>query len=205
MSLPSILGFSMAMLILAASPGPGVFATVARSLTSGFKKTLPLICGIILGDICYLLFAIFGLSFIAQAMGEVFMAVKLLGGAYLIILGIKIWRSDPTINIQKNLQPVTPGKNFLTGLLITLSNPKVIIFYCGFLPTFVHLETLETQDIVIISALVTTVLATVLCGYSFAAGRTRDLFTGSTALRNLNRTAGSVMAIAGVLIATRKY
>jgi threonine/homoserine/homoserine lactone efflux protein len=203
MTFPAIIGFCVAMLILAASPGPGVFATVGRSLASGFKDTLPLICGIILGDILYLLFAVFGLSYIAQTMGKVFMIVKLLGGSYLIYLGITIWRSDPTMHLQKNLQATPPLKNFVSGLLITLSNPKVIIFYCGFLPTFVDLATLGKKDIILIAALVTIVLATVLCAYSLAAGRTRQLFTGSKAMRNLNRTAGSVMAIAGVLIATK--
>ncbi len=204
MTFPAIIGFSSAMLILAASPGPGVLATVARSLASGFKQTLPLICGIILGDILYLLFAVFGLSYIAQTMGEFFTVVKLLGGAYLIFLGIKIWQAEPTVTPHKAPQSVSLARNFFSGLFITLSNPKVIIFYCGFLPTFVNLSSLSTQDVLLIAVLVTTVLASVLCAYSLAAGRTRLFFTNSKNLKNLNRTAGSVLAIAGLLIATKK-
>jgi len=71
-------------MVLAASPGPGVFATVARSLASGFRPALAVICGIILGDIIFLLLATFGLSMIAQALGDLFLVVKICGGAYLV-------------------------------------------------------------------------------------------------------------------------
>jgi len=66
----SAIGFSVAMLILAASPGPGVFATVARALASGFRPALAVICGIVLGDIIFLLFAAFGLSMVARVLGN---------------------------------------------------------------------------------------------------------------------------------------
>ena len=203
MTLPSILAFSTAMLILAATPGPGVFATIARSLASGFKDTLPLIIGIIIGDILYLTFAVFGLSFIAQTMNELFTVVKIIGGIYLIYLGIKIWRSRPEIHLEKNGRFHTPWNNFFSGLLITLSNPKVILFYCGFLPTFVDLTSLGIADVGIIAVLVTIVLSGVLCTYSLAAGRTREIFQSSGAVRNLNRSSGTIMAVTGVVIATR--
>ncbi len=203
MTITSILAFSTAMLILAATPGPGVFATVARSLASGFKETLPLIIGIIVGDILYLLFAVFGLSIIAQTMGGLFTLIRFIGGGYLIYLGIKIWRSDPEIHMRTNGQYRSPLNNFLSGLLITLSNPKVILFYCGFLPTFVDLTSLGVTDIGLLTLLVSVLLAGVLCSYSLAAGRTRQMFQSTRAVRNLNRSAGTVMATTGVIIATR--
>ncbi len=83
----------MAMLILAASPGPGVFATVARALSSGFRPAVGVIAGIVAGDIIFLGLAVFGLSVIAQAMGEFFFIIKIVGGAYLIWLGLKMWRA----------------------------------------------------------------------------------------------------------------
>ena len=203
MTIPAILAFCTAMLILAATPGPGVFATVARSLAAGFAATLPLIAGIIVGDIAYLLFAVFGLSMIAQTMAGLFTVIKLISGGYLIFLGIRIWRSDPEIHIQASRQRRSPWNNFVGGLVITLSNPKVILFYCGFLPTFVDLTTMRTVDIFMLALLVISVLGTVLCCYSLAAGRTRQLFHSTTAIRTLNRSAGSIMAMTGAVIATR--
>ncbi|MGD9325027.1 MAG: LysE family transporter, partial [Desulfobacterales bacterium] len=65
MTIYSAIGFAVAMLVLAASPGPGVFATVARALASGFRPSFAVICGIVAGDVIYLLFAVFGLSMVA--------------------------------------------------------------------------------------------------------------------------------------------
>ena len=204
MTIYSVMGFSVAMLILAASPGPGVFATVARALASGFRPALSVIGGIVLGDVVYLLFAAFGLALVARALGSMFFIVKLCGGLYLIWLGIKIWHQKPEIvSAQPDANIRSQGKNFAAGLVVTLSNPKVIIFYCGFLPTFFNLSTLTWIDLAIVAAIITVVLGGVLATYAFLASRARRMFTNRRAVRRLNRAAGGVMAAAGVAIAIR--
>ena len=65
MTLFSILGLATAMFLLAITPGPGVFATVSKALSSGFNRTVPVVVGIIVGDLIFLMFAIYGLSMIA--------------------------------------------------------------------------------------------------------------------------------------------
>jgi len=95
MSLVSIFSFAIAIFVLAVTPGPGVFAVISRSLASGFKTTLLMVAGCVTGDIIFLLFAIMGMSVIAQTMGTLFLLVKIAGAAYLIFLGIKIWISKP--------------------------------------------------------------------------------------------------------------
>jgi len=204
LTLYSAIGFSVAMLILAASPGPGVFATVARALASGFRPALVVICGIVLGDIIFLLFAAFGLSMVARVLGNMFFIVKICGGAYLIWLGIKIWMKDPQ-PLADTRMSVSRSRwgNFISGLVITLSNPKVILFYCGFLPTFLDLSTLTVFDLATVVAIITAVLACVLGTYAYLASRARKLFTRRRSVRRLNRAAGSVMVAAGVTIAVR--
>jgi len=204
LTLYSIIGFSVAMLVLAASPGPGVFATVARALASGFRPALAVTCGIVLGDIIFLLFAFFGMSMIAQALGDLFFIVKICGGAYLIFLGIRIWIREPALASNENGKRTGLGLgNFGSGLIITLSNPKVILFYCGFLPTFLDLSTLTLSDLAIVVSIVTIVLACVLSTYAFIASRARQMLTNRKAARRLNRAAGGVMVATGVAIATR--
>lgn len=204
MTLYSAIGFAVAMLILAVSPGPGVFATVARALASGFRPALVVICGIVLGDVIFLLFAAFGLSMVARVLGNMFFIVKICGGAYLIWLGIKIWLKDPQplTETQKSATRSAWG-NFVSGLVITLSNPKVILFYCGFLPTFIHLSSLAVYDLAIIVAIITAVLTGVLSSYAYLASRARKMFTRRRSVRRLNRAAGGVMVAAGVTIAVR--
>ena len=204
MSLISITGLALAMLVLAASPGPGVFATVARALASGFRPALGVIAGIVAGDLIYLLFAIFGLSMVAQAMGELFVFIKIIGGAYLVWLGVRMWLSRSADNQIASKQQDSSGYgNFASGLLITLSNPKVILFYCGFLPTFLDLPTLSLMDIVIVGIVVSTVLSFVLVTYAFLASSARYAFAKPEAVKRLNRAAGFVMIATGVTIATK--
>jgi len=204
LTLYSIIGFSVAMLVLAASPGPGVFATVARALASGFRPALAVISGIVLGDIIFLLFAFFGLSMIAQALGELFFIVKICGGAYLIFLGIRIWIREPALALKENGKHTgTALGNFVSGLIITLSNPKVILFYCGFLPAFLDLSALTLSDLALVVGIVTIVLACVLSAYALLASRARKMFTNRKAAQRLNRVAGGVMVATGIAIATR--
>ena len=196
--------FSTAMLILALTPGPGVFASVSQALSSGFRSAFPLIGGLILGDLCFLTLAVFGLSAVAHVLWDLFFLIKLAGGAYLIWLGWRMWTRAPgSFDEARSGAGRTGGQRFLGGLLITLSNPKVILFYAGFLPTFVDLAALKARDVLVIGALVAVILSVVLAAYAFSASRARRLFRSPRALRNLNRSAGSIMIGAGIVIATR--
>jgi len=204
MTIESALAFTVAMFILAASPGPGVFATVAQALAGGFRSALDVIFGIVAGDLIFLLLAVYGLSALARTLGELFVVVKLAGGGYLIWLGIKLWLTKPIPPGEQNVANHQPGnQRMLGGLVITLGNPKVILFYAGFLPTFMDLGRLTVGDVCIVAGLVATVLVLTLGIYAYSAARARVLFTKPRAMRNLNRGAGTIMVGAGVTIATR--
>lgn len=176
MSLTAIIALALASFVWMVAPGPGVFATSARSMAFGFRSTLPFILGVVSGDLVYLLFAIFGLSMIAGMMGELFIVVRWAGAAYLIYLG---------------------------GLFLTLGNPKVIIFYLSFLPTFTDLSALSFTSGVAIVATPLTVLLGVLLMYALAAMQLRRLFRTERTVRLMNRCAGSIMIGAGCAVAAR--
>ncbi len=203
MTLISIFGLAIALFVLAATPGPGVFAVISRSLASGFVPSLSVIAGIITGDIIFLLFAVLGLSVIAQTMGTLFVVIKIIGGAYLIFLGIKIWLSDP-LAIQETTSKKSMGYgNYLSGLAITLSNPKVILFYCGFLPNFMVLSSLGMVDICMVVTIVSLVVSSVLIVYAYLANRARQFFSNAASVSRLNKTAGSIMIATGAAIAVK--
>ncbi|MCJ7773776.1 MAG: LysE family translocator [Desulfobacterales bacterium] len=173
-------------------------------MASGFRPAVAVVTGIILGDILYLIFAIFGLTFVAQALGEFFIFVKICGGIYLVWLGLKIWLSKPRVqNLEQINKKKSKIENFISGLLITLSNPKVILFYCGFLPAFINLSALTLVDIVLVAGVVTIVLATVLTTYAFLASQARQLFSSMAAVKKLNRVAGGLMVVTGIAIASK--
>jgi len=203
MTFISIFAFSAAMFLLAITPGPGVIATISRALASGFNNAAFVVLGIVLGDIIFLLLAIFGLSAIATILGDFFVVVKYLGGLYLLFLGYKILTSKDEETELKAVEELSWKKNFSTGLLITLSNPKVILFYLGFLPTFVNLQALTFFDILIISGIVTIVLGGVMLVYAYTASKTRKLFKNKKSKRKINLVASCVMILAGGILITK--
>ena len=202
MTSTSIAGFTLAMFFLALSPGPGIFAIVARAISHGLKPALIMITGLILGDIIYLMFATFGLSMTARAMGNFFIIIKICGGAYLIYIGIKTWLTKVDSPPDTSKSTLHPG-NFTTGFVITLSNPKVILFYCGFLTTFFDLASLTTSDLMIITAILIVVIFSVLGTYAYLASRATVFFKKKKNERRLNQVAGGTMIAAGIAIAAQ--
>ncbi|MBN2626601.1 MAG: LysE family translocator, partial [Spirochaetales bacterium] len=171
MTLASAAGFSLAMTVLAATPGPGVIGVVGCSLASGWRRTLYVIAGIVTGDLLYLLFAVFGLTYLARHLGTLFVFVRLGGGAYLIYTGLRgILKRRSSAPEGEGLVPRQKGGSlYLSGLLITLSNPKVILFYCGFLPAFADLSRLIPAEGVFIVLLVVFILGAVMTIYAMLA------------------------------------
>lgn len=204
MSIYSLTALAGAIFILAVTPGPGVFAVVARSLASGFSHSAVVVAGIVFGDLVFLLLAGYGLSAMADLLGDLFSLVKYGGALYLIYLGLRIWFSQPESSGIQADGTASWKRNFTSGLVITLGNPKVILFYLGFLPTFLDLQHLTDREILLAAAVVGTVLAMVLLGYGYAADRARILFTGRRSLKNLNRCSGTVMISGGLLILARR-
>ncbi len=160
------------------------------------------IIGIVAGDIVYLLFAIFGLSFIAETFEKFFVAVKLFGGAYLFLLSFQIWTSSISkTKLQRTQQKKSGLKNITNGFLITLSNPKAILFYCGFLPGFVNLKSLNITEIALIVCVIISVLSAVLTIYAYCASYIGNIFYKKNGVKKINRYAGGIMIASGVMIA----
>ena len=136
MSLETIIALLIACFIIKATPGPGVFAIVGRALFQGFGPTLVFIAGIMTGDFLYLLFAFTGLAVIAHQFGEFFFVIRLIGGGYLIYLGVRLWLVPPAAVETGSAPAGNRGKAFLSGVVLTFGNPKVILFYLGLLPTW---------------------------------------------------------------------
>ena len=147
MSLESAMTFFVAIFIFSITPGPGVFAILAKSLTQGVIKTLPLSAGMVCGDILYLVMACFGLAAIAQQWEVLFLVIRYVGAAYLLYLGWKMWTSPIDLDVDNS--SIGARKNgwsaALQGFLISSSNPKVVLFYIAFLPTFMDVTCLMVE------------------------------------------------------------
>lgn len=204
MHVADLLTFTLALTIAVASPGPGVAAVVARALATGFRRTVPIIGGLILGDIIYISAAIGGLAALAAAFGEVFMVVRWLGAAYLLYLAVRLWRSRPD---HGDAAAARPGGSafqvFLAGLSITLGNPKVMVFYLALLPALIDLRTVGAAEYLAMIGIVAVVLTLVIGTYAALAGRARTFLATPGRRKVLDRIAGSIMAGAAAAIIAR--
>lgn len=203
MDWPALVVFATAYFMAVASPGPGVAALVARVLAQGPRGVTPFIAGYVVGDLVWFTVAATGLVLLAQTFATLFLIVKYAGAAYLLWLAYRLWTA-PVGPAEPGAAPVDRGgRLFLAGLLVTLGNPKVIVFFLALLPAVVDLERLTVVGFLEIAGLIGVILSGVLAGYALAAIRARRLFTSPRAVRALNRSTGAVMAGAAAAIAAR--
>jgi threonine/homoserine/homoserine lactone efflux protein len=195
MDLVTLAAFTVAFAIAVLVPGPGVAAVVARALGGGFTGALPMIFGILVGDLVYFVFAVFGLAAIATFFAPVFIVVRWAGAAYLLYIAWKFWTAKPG---SEQMKPKKEDwvKTFLAGFSLTLGNPKTIVFYLAILPTVIPLDRMTPLAFAELAAIVVTVLLVICMGYAWLAASARELFRSPRALRLLNRTAGVMMATA---------
>ena len=192
------------MAVFAFSPGPGVVAVVSTAVGRGFWHGLTLGIGLVLGDLVFLLFAAFGLNLIAQVLGDIFIVVKYVGAAYLIWLGVKAWRAT-SLPSAAAVETGAGGlaRSLIAGVFVTLGNPKVIVFYLGFLPAFLDLSTMSASDLVAVVGIVVAVGVAAMAVYAFAAAKARGVLSDPGARTWMNRGAGSLLIGAGVAVAVK--
>jgi len=202
MDFSSLLVFAAAYLMATASPGPGVAALVARVLARGTQGAPAFIAGFVVGDLVWFGIAATGLAVLAQSAAVLFLVLKYAGAGYLLFLAWKLWTA-PAEPVDPSAAPVVEGgvRLFLAGLLITLGNPKVILFFVALLPSVIAIETITPAMFAEIAALIVVILSSVLGAYALAAARARRLMTSRRAVRAMNRGAATAMAGAAVAIA----
>jgi len=199
-----LLVFAAALALAAASPGPSVVALVARTLVRGREGAAPLVAGIILGDIVWLAAAVLGLAALAATLGSLFVLVRLLAAAYLIYLAWKLWTAPARTADASEIHEADSGFGlFLTGLGMTLGNPKAMAFYLALLPSILDLNRLTLLGFAELCVVIAMVLTLVFGSYVALAHRARHLAASARAVRLINRACGTAMAGAAVLVATK--
>lgn len=202
LSLTSISALFVAMLILAAVPSISVLTVTAKAASASMLHGALTTAGIVLGDIVFILLALFGLVLLVEVLGPAFALVKFAGGGYLIWLSIMMWRASAKASTHYQVSPTSRFSSFMTGLLITLGDQKAILFYLGFLPVFINLSTLTLVDIIIISAITIVAVGGIKLVYVYVAVKAGHAF-GSSFNRAMNAVAAVVMLLAGVWVIVR--
>lgn len=201
MDLSTILAFTAAFFVFAASPGPDNMTVVARTLSHGAASGVAYGLGTVAGILIFLVLAAFGLSLVAAEMGSVMTLLRYAGAAYLLWMGIALWRAAPVV---PELQPNSDRRSllavFATGIALNLGNPKMPLFYLALLPHVVG-PVLMPGDLALLGLIIVAVEAIVIGGHVLLATKARLLLRTPRAVRRMNRGAGSVMIGAGAVVA----
>lgn len=200
MTLTTWLGFLVAAIVIAVTPGPGAVISMSTGLRHGYLAALTAILGLQAAILAQLAIVGLGLGALLAASETAFLVVKFVGAAYLVWLGIQKWRS-PAIPVDADAPEVGRRGLFLNGLMVNLTNPKAIIFIGALVPQFVNPagEQLQQYGLIAIT-LCATDMAVMSC-YALAASRLGRWLHDPRAIRTQNRLFGSLFMSAGALLA----
>ncbi|NPV24467.1 LysE family translocator [Bradyrhizobium aeschynomenes] len=202
MSLQVYLAFIAACIGLALLPGPVVTLLIANGLRHGTRAALINIAGVQTGLAIAIGIVAMGLTTLMATMGYWFEWVRLIGAAYLVWLGIQLIRS-PVEGIAEGEAPPPPpprGGFFLQGLLVLLSNPKVMVFFGAFLPQFMDMSRDHVPQVALLGVTFMVVAGLTDAVYALLAGRARKLFSARRT-RLVSRISGGFMIGGGVWLA----
>jgi threonine/homoserine/homoserine lactone efflux protein len=187
-----------------ASPGPGIAAVIARVMARGLSGALAFVLGFVIGDLVWFTVAATGLAVIARNFEMLFIAIKYAGAAYLLYLAWRIWHAPvATTEVAPDRSARGQIAAFLGGLMVTLGNPKVIVFFLSIMPIVVDVQAITPTIFAQMALVITCVIGPVMMGYALLAERARRLFRSPRALKNINRGTATIMAGAATLIAAR--
>ena len=196
--------FVGASVVLLVTPGPAIFYIVARSIDQGRKAGLVSVAGINVGTLVHIAVTAAGFSAIVASSLWVLTAVKFLGAAYLVYLGISKLLAKEEARTEEHVPPEPYKKVFLNGVVVNVLNPKTALFIFAFIPQFVAPERGPVAAQIIFWGL--TYIATALCVdsmYALAGGTVgQKLQKNPRAVRLIGKISGIVYVSLGLLLAT---
>lgn len=172
MPMETLLAFAAAAALMIAIPGPNVAVIVANSIGYGTRYGMVSVAGVIVGGALQLYLTVFGLAALVAVVAEVLEWVRWAGVIYLLYLGLRAWLKPPEDLTAIGAQPRSVRGLFWRGLLLSVANPKTLLFYMAFLPQFVRPEGDVTGQLFVLSAVY---IAVAIVGYA----RLRSRITGT--------------------------
>ena len=203
MPLETWLAFFVAAWLISLSPGAGAISCMAAGMRYGYARATWNILGLQLGILFVLAIVAAGLGAIIAASTALFTAIKWLGAAYLIYLGVQQWRA-PAAPVTEAGADVsgTPRQLVLRGFLVNATNPKGIVFMLAVLPQFIDPALPQLPQYAVCGATLFFTDLVVMSGYTGLAARVLRALREPRHVRWVNRTFGGLFVAAGALLAT---
>jgi threonine/homoserine/homoserine lactone efflux protein len=204
MSLEIWLAFVAASTLLLVIPGPTILLVMSYGLGQGWRAALPTAIGVALGDFTAMSLSMLGIGALLATSANLFTALKWLGVAYLIWLGVKLWRAGGTFDAAPRTSTTGAVRMVGHAWIVTALNPKSITFFVAFLPQFLDQSgSFWTQLLIFEATFLTLAFANAL-GYGLVASRARALVRNERAVGLFNKAGGTLLIGAGVATATLK-
>jgi len=198
MSFETWAAFAAASSVLLVIPGPTVLLVVSYALGQGWRTALPMAIGVALGDFTAMTLSMLGLGALLATSATLFTILKWIGAAYLVYLGIKLWRAGGTLDAAPRTDAVSAAKMLGHAWLVTALNPKSITFFVAFLPAFLDPKAdFLTQMLVFETTFLVLAFANAF-GYALVASRARRLASDPRAIGVVNKVGGGLLVGAGV-------
>lgn len=188
-----------------ASPGPGIILTITNAFRFGFWGALSGILGIAMGMLFIALFSVTSLALILKSSAQAFTVLKYIGAAYLIYIGIKMWRSTSKLEFNgESDYENSHSFRFVKGLLLTLLNPKPIIFFMALFPQFLVVTESFIKQFVIFAFTFGGLVLAIHCLYALIAMLTKSKVSAQADYQLINKVAGSFYLLFGAALAFSK-
>ena len=198
MTIETWLAFTAASAVLLVIPGPTVLLVVSYALGQGLRTALPMAIGVALGDFTAMTLSLLGLGALLAASATLFTVLKWCGAAYLIWLGIKLWRAGGALDAE----PRTDGASWIRMLghawLVTALNPKGLTFFVAFLPQFINPESALLPQVGIFGATFLVLAFMNVMTYALIASRARRVVQSPRTMSVINKIGGSLLIGAGI-------
>ena len=201
MTVDSYLTFCLASLALALVPGPTVTVVVANALRFGTRAGLLNVLGTQVGVGLWLAVAVLGLNAAIAVMGVWFDLLRYAGAAYLIWLGIKLWRSNGDLSVAVD-RARPAGSFFLQGLVVILSNPKMLVLFGALIPPFLSRGGSVVQETLMLGLTFSVIAAGSDTAYALLAGRAGGWLSRSR-IRVIEMVSGSCLIAGGAWMALK--
>lgn len=204
MSIEHWLAFVAASSILLAIPGPTILLVISYALGHGRTVAGATVAGVALGDFTAMTASMLGLGALLATSAAIFTVLKWVGAAYLIWLGIKLWRTPIAAEATDGTMAVPveqPLRIFLHTYVVTALNPKSIVFFVAFLPQFLDLSRPLFSQMLIFETTFLVLAAANATAYALMASVARKTIRKPKVQAIVNRTGSSLLIGAGLVTA----
>ncbi|WP_417308625.1 LysE family translocator [Devosia sp.] len=201
-TISTLIPYVLACLLFSIVPGPSVTVVIANSLSRGTRAGLLTILGTEIAMLIMVTVVALGLDFVMSVVSEAFVVIKLVGAAYLIWIGWKMFNSTGRLVVEAGSR-LPYARYVWQGAVVNLSNPKTLLFLGAFLPQFVDPGRDAFSQIMVLGLIVMAVATATDCVYAVLAGRAREVLT-ATRLKLMSRVSGAILMAGGVWLALQK-